>query len=236
MSYDLWYWPGIQGRGEFVRLFMEAGGIAYRDRARSDGAEALVADMAARPGIRPFAPPYIVADDGLVLAQVAHILAWLTDRHALGAGDLATDLHLIQLQLTVTDIVAEVHNVHHPVAADKYYAEQKDAAQIAAKSFRESRMPKYLQYFEDALGTSEGPFVLGAQWSHVDTSLFQLLEGLSYAFPLRTAALSGDYPRLRALRDAVAVLPGVAPYLASKRRIPFNEDGIFRHYPELDAA
>jgi glutathione S-transferase len=235
MSYDLWYWPDIQGRGEFVRLVLEGAGIAYRDRAREDGAEALVKDLAARKGFRPFAPPYLV-DGDFAIAQVAHILAWLTDKHALGSGDLATDLQLIQLQLTVTDAVAEVHDVHHPVGADKYYHEQKDEALRAAASFRNARMPRYLGYFESALGVNGGPFVLGAKWSHVDTSLFQLVEGLTYAFPLRMAALKPDYPRLHAVRDAVATIDGIAAYLASGRRIPFNEDGIFRHYPELDAA
>jgi glutathione S-transferase len=235
VSYDLWYWPGIQGRGEFVRLVLEGAGIAYRDRAREDGAEALLSDLAARREFTPFAPPYL-ADGDFVIAQVAHILAWLTDRHGLGSGELATDLALIQLQLTVTDAVAEVHDVHHPVGADKYYEEQKDEALRAAASFRDARMPKYLGHFENALAVAEGPFVLGAKWSHVDTSLFQLVEGLTYAFPRRMAALAADYPRLRAVRDAVAEIDGVAAYLASDRRIPFNEDGIFRHYPELDAA
>ncbi|KRA83856.1 glutathione S-transferase [Altererythrobacter sp. Root672] len=234
MSYDLWYWPNIQGRGEFVRLALEGAGIPYRDRAREDGAEALMQDIAARGGLGPFAPPYLV-DGDFAIAQVAHILAWLTDRHGLGAGNLETDLQLIQLQLTVTDLVAETHNVHHPVGADKYYHEQKAEALTAAASFRAYRMPKYLGHFEAALEVNEGPFVLGAKWSPIDTSLFQLVEGLSYAFPRRMAALKPRYPRLHALHDAVAQIDGIAAYLSSDRRIPFNEDGIFRHYPELDA-
>jgi glutathione S-transferase len=234
MSYNLWYWPCIQGRGEFVRLVLEGAGIPYRDRAREDGAEVLMADMKARGGFRPFAPPYLV-DGDFTIAQVAHILAWLSDRHGLAAGHLETDLQLIQLQLTVTDMVAEVHNVHHPVAADKYYQEQKDAALEAARSFREARMPKYLDYFEAALAANDGPLILGERWCHVDTSLFQLVEGLTYAFPRRMAALKDRYPRLHAARDAVAELEGIAAYLASDRRIPFSEDGIFRRYPELDS-
>ena len=235
MSYDLWYWPSIQGRGEFVRLLLEGAGISYRDRAREEGAEALINDMHRRGGLGPFAPPYLV-DGEFAIAQVAHILAWLTDRHGLGSGDLETDLHLIQLQLTITDVVAEAHNVHHPVGADRYYHEQKAEALRAAESFRSARLPKYLGHFETALGVNEGPFVLGDRWSHVDTSLFQLVEGLNYAFPLRMAALRDDYPRLRALRDAVAGIEPIAAYLASDRRLPFNEDGIFRHYPELEPA
>jgi glutathione S-transferase len=235
MSYDLWYWPGIPGRGEFVRLVLEGAGIPYRDRAREDGAEALARDLAARQGFKPFAPPYLV-DGKFVIAQVAHILAYVTDQNGLGTGDLHTDLQLIQLQLTMTDVVAEVHDVHHPVGADKYYHEQKAEALRAAASFRDARMPRYLGYFEAALGVNEGPFVNGDAWSHVDTSLFQLVEGLNYMFPRRMAGLKSDHPRLHAVRDAVAGIDRIASYLASDRRIPFNEDGIFRHYPELDAA
>ena len=235
MSYDLWYWPGIQGRGEFVRLWLEAAGVPYRDRARDEGAEALMQDMEGRGALAPFAPPYL-ADGDFAIAQVAHILAWLTDRHGHGGGDLPIDLHLIQLQLTITDIVAEAHNVHHPIAGSLYYEDQKDAAEKNAEQFRKERIPKFLDYFERNLGLRGGPFMLGRSWSHVDTSLFQLIEGLSYTFPKRMAALKGDYPKLHALRDAVAGIEGVADYLDSARRLRFNEDGIFRHYPELDAA
>ena len=235
-TYDLWYWPSIQGRGEFVRLALEAAGVPYRDRARDEGVEALTNDMEGREGIRPYAPPYIVDGKGLAIAQVAHILTWLADAHDLGAGDMPTDLQLIMLQLTITDVVAEVHAVHHPVAGSLYYDDQKEAAATAAKHFREERMPKFFRYFEDALSENDGPFVLGGKWSHVDTSLFQLVEGLRYMFPKRMRAIEGDYPRLIACRDGVAKLPGISAYLSSDRRIAFNEDGIFRHYPELDAA
>ena len=235
MTYDLWYWPGIQGRGEFVRLALEAAGVAYRDRGPEDGADALVEDLEQRSGIRPFAPPYLV-DGDFCIAQVAHILAWAGEKHGFGAGGQEDDLRLIMLQLTVSDIVAEAHNVHHPIATDLYYDDQKDAALRAAENFREQRIPKFFSYFEDALSANDGPFVLGGRWSHVDTSLFQLVEGLRYAFPQRMAAIEGDYPALVACHDAVAQLDGVKAYLASDRRIAFNEDGIFRHYPELDAA
>mgnify|MGYP000681129244 CR=1 FL=1 len=235
MTYDLWYWPTIPGRGEFVRLALEAAGVAYRDRAREDGADALIADMEARAGIRPFAPPYL-ADGDFAIAQVAHILAWLADRHDFGAGELDRDLELIMLQLTVTDIVAEVHAVHHPIAGSLYYDDQKDEARQAAAHFRDERIPKFCAYFEDALGANEGAFVLGKKWSHVDTSLFQLVEGLRYMFPQRMKSVESNYPKLIACRDAVAGLEGVAAYSTSDRRIAFNADGIFRHYPELDGA
>ncbi len=232
MTYHLWYWPDIPGRGEFVRLALEAGEIEYEDMAREKGAEALVEDMASRAGFKPFAPPYLVEDD-FCIGQTAHILAFLADRHDLGAGDLATDLQLIQLQLDVTDIVAEVHSVHHPVSGSLYYQDQMDAAYEAARHFREHRIPKFLDHFEQALEVHGGPFVLGEHWTHVDTSLFQVMEGLDYMFPNRMAEL--DYPRLELARGAVMEIEGIEAYLASDRRLDFNEDGIFRHYPELDS-
>lgn len=233
MTYDLWYWPSIQGRGEFVRLPMEAAGIAYRDRARDEGADALMDDLNGRDGIKPYAPPYLV-DGDFCIAQVAHIVSWLGEKHGFGGQGDAETLGLIQLQLVVTDIVAEAHDTHHPVDAGVYYDDQKGAAKRAAKAFRGERMPKYFDHFESALGASNGPFVTGDRWSHVDTSLFQLVRGLQYAFPERMAPLLPDYPKLAACADAIEELPGVRAYLDSERRIAFNEDGIFRHYAELD--
>ena len=235
MAYDLWYWTGAPGRGEFVRVALEAAGADYRDRAREDGSQALIDDLEQRSGIRPFAPPYLT-DGDICIAQVAHIVTWLADRHGFGGGDERSNLELIMLQLTITDITAEAHDVHHPIADALYYEDQKDAAKRVAEDFREQRMPKFFRYFEDALSANQGPFVLGEKWSHVDTSLFQLVEGLRYAFPQRMKAIEGDYPKLIACRDAVAQLDGIKAYLASDRRMAFNEDGIFRHYPELDAA
>ena len=235
MAYDLWYWTGAPGRGEFVRVALEAAGVDYRDRAREDGSQALIDDLEQRSGIRPFAPPYLT-DGDICIAQVAHIVTWLADRHGFGGGDERSNLELIMLQLTITDITAEAHDVHHPIADALYYEDQKDAAKRVAEDFREQRMPKFFRYFEDALSANQGPFVRGEKWSHVDTSLFQLVEGLRYAFPQRMKAIEGDYPKLIACRDAVAQLDGIKAYLASDRRMAFNEDGIFRHYPELDAA
>ena len=231
--YDLWYWPQIPGRGEFVRLALEAGGIAYRDRAREEGAGALVKDMAARKGQRPFAPPYLIAGE-LCIAQTANILLFLSDRHALGPADPDRRWFAHELQLTIADFVAEAHNVHHPIAADLYYEDQKAEAARAAQSFRDQRMGKFLGYFEAVLGDF-GSWLTGTSWCCADLSLFQLIEGLTYAFPKRMAALSDKIPLALNLRDRVAALPELATYLASERRIPFNEDGIFRHYPELDS-
>lgn len=232
MTYQLWYWPNIPGRGEFVRLALEAAEVDYEDMAREKGAEALIEDLHSRGGIRPFAPPYLV-DGDLCIGQTAHILAFLADRHDFGAGELETDLSLIQLQLDVTDMVAEVHNVHHPVAGALYYHDQMDAAYEAAHHFRDERIPKFLDHFEAALEENGGPYMLGDSWSHIDTSLFQLMEGLDYMFPNRMREL--DYPRLELCRQAVMEIEGIEQYLASDRRLPFNEDGIFRYYPELDS-
>lgn len=233
MSYQLWYWPDIPGRGEFVRLFLEAGEIPYDDMAREQGSDALVEDMEARRGIRPFAPPYLVADD-LVIGQTAHILAFLSDRHGLGSGEPDVDAQLIQLQLDVSDMVEEVHATHHPIASSLFYADQMDAAWQRAADFRAVRLPKWLAHFESALEEHDGPFVLGEHWTHVDTSLWQMLEGLDYAFPNLMQQMAGSFPHLQALQGAVPEIGGVADYLVSERRIDFNQDGIFRHYPELD--
>jgi glutathione S-transferase len=232
MTYQLWYWPNIPGRGEFVRLALEAAEVDYEDMAREKGAEALIEDLQSRGGIRPFAPPYLV-DGDLCIGQTAHILAFLADRHDFGAGELETDLQLIQLQLDVTDMVAEVHNVHHPVAGSLYYQDQMDAAYEAARHFRDERIPKFLDHFEAALEENGGPYMLGDGWTHIDTSLFQVIEGLDYMFPNRMREL--DYPRLELCRQAVMEIDGIEEYLASDRRLPFNEDGIFRYYPELDS-
>ena len=228
MTYQLWYWPDIQGRGEFVRLALEAAGVAYADCARDSGAKMLMADMKDRAAV--YAPPYLVDGDRTV-SQVANILLYLSDTHPnlAGGGDRYT-LHA--LQLTIADLVAEAHAVHHPVDAMAYYADQKVEAALAAEAFREHRIPKYLDHFEAAI---TGDWVAD-DWSYVDLSLFQIIAGLRYMFPKRMATLADTYPKLAALHDRVKALPGIAAYIASERRIAFNTDGIFRAYPEIDAA
>lgn len=237
MRYRLWYWPTIQGRGEFVRLALEAAGIDYDDCARLEGAEAMLADMAARAeaGRGPFAPPYL-ALDSYAVAQVANILQFLGQQHDLAPSNLADRQWINQLQLTIADCIAEVHNVHHPVAMMDYYDDQKPEAARAAAQFRDERLPKYLDHFEAAARQGPSDWLVDHRWTYADTSLFQLVEGLRYMFPHRMAALEPDYPALIRLRDAVADLPGIRAYLKSARRLPFNTDGIFRHYPELDPA
>lgn len=231
-TYKLWYWAEIQGRGEFVRLAMEAGGIAYTDMAREQGSDRLIADMKGRTDRPPFAPPYLDTGEQ-VIAQVANILLYLGDRHGIAPSDDAARRWLHEVQLTITDFIAEVHQVHHPVGVGLYYEDQRAEAARFAKEFREARMPKFLGWFERSV---TGDWLAGDRWSYGDTSLFQLIEGLHYMFPKRMKAIESDYPKLLAIRDRVALLPGIAEYCASDRRIGFNTQGIFRHYPELDAV
>ncbi len=235
MAYKLWYWPSIQGRGEFVRLALEAAEIAYEDCARTVGEEGFLADLNDRTGRTPFAPPYLELD-GLVIAQVANILMYLGERHSIAPSTMADRLWLNQLQLTIADLVAEVHNVHHPVAMMDYYDDQKPEAARAAKQFREERLPKFLGHFEDAAQANPGDWLIDHRWTYADTSLFQIAEGLRYMFPQRMKTLEPEYPNLIRIHDQVAELPGIKAYLKSDRRIAFNADGIFRAYPELDAA
>lgn len=235
MAYDLWYWPDIPGRGEFVRLTLEACAIPYRDCARASGAQALLDDLAGHDHGPAFAPPYLVTKDGMVVAQTANILAFLSQQHDCGPSTLQDRYWLAQVQLTIMDLVAEAHDTHHPLSVDLYYADQKAQAARRADSFRTARLPKFLGYFDRALAARPGDWLAGARWSYADLSLFHLVAGLRYAFPLRMATLTRDYSRVMALHQRVADLPELRDYLASDRRRPFNEEGIFRHYPELDA-
>lgn len=233
MNYELWYWNGIPGRGEFVRLALEAGGIPYRDCAREPdvGAAGLMTDMAADRDCPPFAPPYLVAGD-LTISQTANILLFLGERHGLAPSDLAGRLWVNQIQLTIADMVAEAHDVHHPIASGLYYEEQKTEAMRRAGDFRGRRIPKFLDYFERVLAR-RGPWIAGGRWSYADLSLYQLVDGLRYAFPRRMATLAHDRAAVMDLHARVGRLPELQAYLGSGRRLPWG-DGIFRHYPELD--
>ena len=235
MRYQLFYWPQIQGRGEFVRLALEDAGAAYDDVARAKaGMDKMMAMMNGGSEKRPpFAPPFLKAGK-LVIAQTADILFYLGPRLKLGPREEAGRLWLHQLQLTVTDFVKEIHDTHHPIAGSLYYEDQKPEAKKYAHYFLKDRAPKYLGYFESVLQKSGGPNVLGRKFSYVDLSLFQLVEGLRYAFPSAMKRIEKKVPRVVALRDKVAARPRIKAYLASERRLAFNESGIFRHYPELD--
>ena len=207
MKYELYYWPEIQGRGEYVRLALEEAGAAYVDVARGPrGTAAMMKMMDAHKGTPPFAPPFLKAGK----------------------------LWVHQLQLTITDLVTEIHDTHHPLGPSMYYEDQKAPAKKRTAEFWDERVPKYLGYFEELLACNGGAYVTGRRLTYVDLSLFQIVDGLRYAFPKRMKAFEGNIPGLVGLHDRIAARPNIKAYLESERRIPFNEQGIFRRYKELD--
>lgn len=243
MAYELYYWPDIPGRGEFVRLVLEAAGVGYRDVARAAPPEqrfnvVLEVLEVLEPGgstTPPFAPPVLYAGDR-VIAQTPLIMRFLGERHGLAPDDEAGRLWADQCQLTIADWLVEAHDTHHPLGPSLYYEEQKAEAARRSALFRDERLPKFLVYFEGVLRRNpHGPeYAVGAHLSHVDLSLFQMLQGLRYAFPQAMQRREPDCPCLCALHERVGALPAIVDYLASRRRPPFTEEGIFRHYPELD--
>lgn len=237
MRYELYYWPSIQGRGEFVRLALAEAEADYIDVARRKGGMAKLERLLDDPRMKcpPFAPPFLKAG-ALLIGQTANILLFLGARHGLAPKNEAGRLWVHQLQLTIADLVGEAHDVHHPIAPGLYYEDQKREAKRAAESFIAERIPKYLAYFETVVERGRGSYLAGARLSYADLSLFQIVEGLRYAFPRTMKRLERRIPRVIGLRNQVAARPRIAAYLASDARIPFNESGIFRHYPELDRS
>jgi glutathione S-transferase len=235
MTYHLYYWPEIQGRGEFVRLALEDAGADYVDIARGkDGLEAMMRVMQDKSLKHPpFAPPFL-KDGDLVIAQTANILLHLGPKLGLAPKDEAGRLFVHQLQLTMADAVVEAHDTHHPVGSGLYYEDQEAEALRRSEDFRKNRIGKFVGYFERVLVANGGNWLTGDDATYADFSLFQLVEGLRYAFPHAMAKRESHWPKVHALHDRVAERPRLAAYLKSARRIPFNESGIFRHYPELD--
>ena len=238
MRYELYYWSGIQGRGEFVRLALEEAGVQYVDIARQEGGDdvmmsLLEADDIVRP---PFAPPFLKAGQRLI-GQTANILLFLGARHRLAPKDDTGRLWTHQLQLTLADLVDEAHNSHHPIAGSLYYDEQRREAKKSAAILIKVRLPKFLGYFERVLERNpHGPaYLVGGRLTYADLSMFQVIAGLGYAFPKAMARLARRHPNLMRLHERVAARPRIAAYLASERRAPFCEEDLFRHYPELDA-
>jgi glutathione S-transferase len=236
MRYELYYWPTIQGRGEFIRLALEEAGADYIDVARRPGKRGVPAMMklmqerGARP---PYAPPFLKAGKTIV-AQTANVLLFLGPRLKLAPRDEAGRLWAHQLQLTISDLVVEIHDTHHPVSSWLYFEEQRPSARRRSKDFWRYRAPKFLGYFELVLNNNGGRFAVGRRLSYVDLSLFQIIEGLRYAFPKRMKRFERKIPDLIALHDRVAKRPRIAAYLASPRRIPFSQWGIYRYFKELD--
>ena len=243
-AYELFYWPGIQGRGEFVRLAFVDAGVAYDDVARrpeSDGGGVAAIEALLAGGGRwlaPFGPPALRHGKVLV-AQTAAILQYVAPRIGVVPDDEESRLRAHQNQLTLADLVTEAHDTHHPISVSLHYEDQREEAARRASAFVRERIPKFLAYLDGALDSNRagrGRWLVGRRCSYVDLSTFQVIAGLRYAFPLAMRRHEARYPRLVALHDAVAARPRVAAYLASDQRIPFNEHGIFRRYPELDLA
>jgi glutathione S-transferase len=237
MRYELYYWPTVQGRGEFVRLALEEAGADYVDVARRKGKAGVPAMMRiiedkrnARP---PFAPPFIRAGKRTI-AQTANVLFFLGPRLNLAPRDEASRLWAHQLQLTITDLVVEIHDTHHPITSWLYFEEQRPAARRRTKDFWRYRVPKFLGYFERVLQRNGGRFLVGRRLSYVDLSIFQIVEGLRYAFPKRMKRFEKRVPGLIGLHDRVAARPRIKAYLASPRRIAFSQWGIYRYFKELD--
>jgi len=226
--YRLYYWPRIQGRGEFVRLALEYAGARYVDVLRTPGG-----NFRHERKWPPFAPPYLVAGKR-VIAQTANILLFLGPRLRLAPRGEAGRLWAHQLQLTLADWLAEIHDTHHPIGSSLYYERQKAEAKRRSSDFLARRLPMFLGYFEAVLAASGGPYLLGRRLTYPDLSLFQMVTGLHYAFPHAMSRTGPRYPRVAALHARVATDPRLVPYLGSKRRVPFNRQGIFRVYPELD--
>jgi glutathione S-transferase len=241
MKYELYYWPHIPGRGEFVRLALEQGGADYVDVGRlpesEGGGRPAVQKMLekAADGRTPFAPPVLKAGK-LLVSQTANILQFLGPRLDLAPKAEAGRLWAHQLQLVLADMVVEAHDTHHPIAKSLYYEEQKPESLRRAENFRKLRLPKFLGYFERLLKDNPGGdrHLVGRSLSYVDLSMFQVISGLHYAFPRMMARRMPDHPGLAALHQSVPKLPRIAAYFASPRRMLFNQHGLFRHYPELD--
>lgn len=238
MAYELYYWPSTPGRGEFVRLALEEAGADYIDVARRNGGMPRMMQLmnGPRAATPPFAPPFLKSGK-LVIAQTANILLYLGQELSLAPANPAGRLWTNQLQLTMADLVAEAHDTHHPIASSLYYEEQKREAKRYAEQFRKERVPKYLGYFEKVLDrNAKGDrYLVGARLSYADLSLFEIVAGLRYAFPKLMKRQERKYPLVAALAERVAARPRIAAYLSSKRRLPYDQVGIFRHYSELDA-
>ncbi|OJD36217.1 glutathione s-transferase [Diplodia corticola] len=253
-TYELLYHPGIPGRGEYIRLVLEAAGAPYSDVANEKGSagyatvQALccsatsTGDDDGNPPV--FAPPALrVAGAGkggraLLVAQTPNILAYLAPRVGLAPADEADALHANQVVLTALDLSNETHDSHHPIAVSLYYEDQKEEAARRAVDFRENRIPKFFGYFERTLkgneGLGKGKYLVGDKLSHADTTVWQVIDGLLFAFPKELQARKEEFPLIfEKFYPGIKEEKGLKEYLASDRRLKYSQ-GLFRHYPELD--
>jgi len=239
--YELYYWPTVQGRGEFVRLALEDAGAPYVDAGRESGGIGVMlrfmrGELGTGAAPAPFAPPFL-RHGKVLLAQTTAILQYLAPQLGLEPRTPLGRLAALQHQLTLADWVTEVHDTHHPIGVGLYYEEQKAEARRCSQEFLEQRVPRFLAYFENVLaarGARQQPYLTGARCSYADLSLFQVVDGLTYAFPNAFERAGRKAPRVLELAQRVSERPRIAAYLASPRRLPRNDLGIFRHYPELD--
>lgn len=238
--FEFYYWPMIQGRGEFVRLVLEAAQADYTDIAREQGMAALAPECAAQDGKGPnipFAPP-ILKHGNVTLSQTANVCAFIAEQTGFAPTDDTGRRTALAIFLTIMDFANETHDTHHPISVLLYYEDQKAEAARRAADFRANRLPMFLNYFEMLLAQNpdKSGWLLGDKMTYCDLALFQMVTGLNFAFPNAMKRLAGTIPLSLALAKRVQEHPAIAAYLASERRIPFNQDGLFRHYPELDDA
>ncbi|MEO7135211.1 MAG: glutathione S-transferase [Vicinamibacterales bacterium] len=240
MIYELYYWPGIQGRGEFVRLALEQGGAEYVDTAligeEEGGGVAALQKFIDGPDVsRPqFAPPFLKAGRQII-GQTSNILLYLGPRLDLAPRDASGRLWVHQLQLTLADFIVEIHDTHHPLGGGLYYEQQKAEAKKRSRQFLSERLPKFLDYFERVIerNVPSRRWLSGARLTYADLTLAQVIAGLRYAYPQSTAGALRKRPNVRQLHDAVFALPRIKRYVASGRRLDFSNDDLFRRYPAL---
>ncbi|KAK5109187.1 hypothetical protein LTR62_007272 [Meristemomyces frigidus] len=251
-QYELLYHPGIPGRGEFIRLAFEAKGVAYTDVAneQKDGYSTVQAvcmnkgtesvdgnpPVFSSPALR--IPGAGLDGQALVIAQTPNILWYLGEKLGLVPDDEGGKYHVQQVALTALDLTNETHDTHHPLAVMQYYEDQKEAALAKAKDVRENRIPKYLSYFSRVLEHNaphgKRKFLVGSYLTYADTTVWQVLNGLLFAFPKEMEARRKEFPALfEELYPAVQEVEGIRQYLASERRLAYSS-GVFRYYPELD--
>lgn len=251
-TFELLYHPSVPGRGEFIRLALEAASIPYNDVANNDKKGYSIVQAACSPkstgdtdGNPPaFAPPALrvpgAGKDGktLLIYQTPNILIYLGPHLGLAPEDEVERLWVNQNMLTALDLNNETHDTHHPIAVMQYYEDQKEEALKKSKNFRENRIPKYFSFFERVLKgneeTGKGKYLVSDMLTYADTTLWQVMDGLHFAFPKELEARSNDYPLLfGTFYPSIKEEKHLKEYLASDRRLPYSM-GVFRHYPELD--